>query len=115
MRLWARGNLRIPSDTDVEPERQLDDAFVAFGLIPEEEIEVEEECYIWPENVLAFNLWLSVQTQWHTDTGLRTGLNYPGVETCVRHMPIPKKKRAWYFAAIQSMERAALEEWADER
>ncbi|KQZ34300.1 DUF1799 domain-containing protein [Massilia sp. Root1485] len=115
MRLWARGDLRIPSDSDVEPKRQLEDAFAAFGLTLEEEVELEEDCYIWPENVMAFNLWLSVQTQWLTDTGVRIGLNYPGVETCLRHMPIPKNERTWYFAAVQTMERAALEEWAEER
>jgi hypothetical protein len=90
-------------------------AAAAFGLALEEEVELEEDFYVWPENVLAFNLWLSVQTQWLTDAGVRTGLNYPGVETCIKHMPIPKKERPWYFAAIQSMERAALEEWSEER
>lgn len=115
MRLWARGDLRIPSDSDPEPARQLNAAAALLGLTVEEELELEEECYMWPENILAFNLWLSVQTQWHTDTGVRTGLNYPGVETCTKHMPIPKKERSWYFAAIQSMERAALEEWSKER
>jgi hypothetical protein len=61
--------------------------------------------------VAAFNLWLSVQTQWHTDNGSRTGLNYPGVDMCIRYMDAPKKERRWYFAAIQAMERAAVDEW----
>lgn len=124
MRLWARGDLRIPSAGDREPEQQLQDAFTAFGLKPEEEIEVEDECYLWPENVLAFNLWLAVQTQWQwvcVPAGLgsissyRTGLNYPGVQACIKHLAIPKHERSWYFGAVQMMERTALNEWNRER
>ena len=91
------------------------DAFAAFGIVPEGDLEVEEEFYLWGENVPAFNLWLSVQTQWHTDNGVRTGLNYPGVEVCMKQGCVRKKDRQWYFAALQVMERAALEEWTKER
>jgi len=60
-------------------------------------------------------LWLAVQTQWHTDNGHRTGLDYPGIEVCIRNAGFRKKDRPWYFAAIQAMERAALDEWSKER
>jgi hypothetical protein len=56
-----------------------------------------------------------VQTQWHTDNGVRTGLRYSGVDMCIRNGDVKKKDRQWYFAAIQVMERAALEEWSKER
>lgn len=115
MRLWARGDLRIPGPGQSAPEQHVNKAAAAFGLVLEESVVLEEECFLWPENVLAFNLWLSVQTQWHTDNGMRVGLDYPGVDTCIRHMPIRKKQRAEYFAAVQSMERAALDEWDKER
>jgi hypothetical protein len=117
VRLWARGDLRIPSENEPEPDEHLNDAFAAFGLAPdpEEELVLEEEFFLWPENVPAFNLWLEVQTQWHSDSGTRTGLDYTGVETCIKHMPVKKKERPWYFAAVRAMERAALTEWTKER
>jgi hypothetical protein len=45
----------------------------------------------------------------------RTGLNYAGVDMCIRYLAAPKKEKQWYFHAIQAMERAALDEWAKER
>jgi hypothetical protein len=45
----------------------------------------------------------------------RTGLNYTGVDMCIRHMAASKKEKQWYFHAIQAMERAALDEWARDR
>jgi hypothetical protein len=83
--------------------------------VPEAQLELEDDFFLWPENVAAFNLWLSVQTQWHTDSGRRTGLNYPGVDICLRHMAAPKQEKQWHFHAIQAMERAALDEWSRER
>jgi hypothetical protein len=76
------------------------------------QLDLEEDFFLWPENVAAFNLWRSVQTQWNTDFGRRTGLNYPGVQICINNMAPPKKERQWYFAAIQAMEHAALDEWS---
>jgi hypothetical protein len=93
----------------------LEEAFAAFGLVPEAEMEIEEEFHLWPENVAAFNLWLSIQTQWRSDNGQRTGLEYPGIDICIRNQAVPKKQRSWYFATMQAMERAALDEWAKER
>jgi hypothetical protein len=86
--------------------------FAAFGLVPEAALEVEETFHLWPDNVVAFNLWLSVQTQWRTDNGMRTGLDYAGLQVCIEHMPGRRRStRRDYFQAIQAMERAALEEW----
>jgi hypothetical protein len=60
-------------------------------------------------------LWLEVQTQWRTDNGLRTGLDHTSVDINIRYLPVPKKEKPWYFAAIRAMERAALDEWARDR
>jgi hypothetical protein len=93
----------------------LADAFKAFGLVPEAELEVEEDYFLWPENARAFNLWMSVQTSWETDNGVRTGLRYRDVEVCIKYAEIKKKHRPWHFAVIQEMERAALGEWNKDR
>lgn len=116
MRLWARGNLRFPGSDEAAPEVYLNAALAAFGLEAEEQLQVEEEYFLWPENVAAINLWLSVQTQWYTDGGCRTGLNYPGVQICIDNMAaVPKRERAKYFHMLQAMERAALDEWSQGR
>lgn len=115
MRLWARGDLRIPDADEPEPEAYLNKAFQAFGLVFEDELEIEEEYRLWPENVRSFNLWLSLQTQWRSDNGYRTGLDYSGVEICIKNFGIPKKQRWEYFLTVQAMERVALDEWAAKR
>jgi hypothetical protein len=115
VRLWARGNLRIPGPEQPAPEAHLDEAFAAFGLVPEEAPVLEDDFFLWPENVAGFNLWLAIQTQWLSDMGSRTGLNYPGVDIVLRHLDAPKKEKRSYFATIQVLERAALEEWSRER
>jgi hypothetical protein len=70
-----------------------------------------EEFWLWPENQAAWNLWLSVQTQWRTGMGGRESLDYPGVEVVMRHGVRPKDRRR-RFAEIQLMERVALRTWA---
>jgi hypothetical protein len=128
VRLWARGDLRIPaaeaSEPEPEPEQHLNKAFAAFGLAPEAPVILEEDFFLWPENVTAFNLWMSVQSQWKwasRPVGMggaipfRTGLDYPGVDICLRHLEASKKEKRWYFGAVQAMERAALDEWNKER
>lgn len=90
----------------------------------EEDLVLEEEFFLWPENVTAFNLWISVQTQWRWTSipvgmggmmPVRTGLDYQGVDICLRHLAAPKKEKRWYFGALQAMERTALDEWAKDR
>jgi hypothetical protein len=127
VRIWARGDLRIPAGEGKEPEPEpgehINKAFAAFGLVLEEPIVLEEEFFLWPENVTGFNFWLSVQTQWKwvsRPIGMggaipfRTGLDYPGVDICLRQLDASKKEKRWYFSALQAMERSALDEWNKE-
>lgn len=87
----------------------------ALGIRIEGALELDEEYWLWPENEDAFWLWLSLQTQWNTGMGGATGLNYPGVEACMRLRGIGTKERQRLFAAVQGMEQATLEEWARQR
>ncbi len=87
-----------------------------FGLRVEGgDLPVEEECFLWPENERFWNLWLWVQTQWRTDSGVRVGLDYQGVMVVINSHPIPKKDRAECFRILQLLEYAALEEWFQQR
>ena len=115
MRLLARGQIEFGNDEPEEVE-SLNDGLAAFGLLPEGGMVLEQEEYwLWPENDEAFGMWLAIQTQWNAGMAGATGLNYPGVEVCLRMRGLKKKSRRHMFRLIQMMERACLEEWAEKR
>jgi hypothetical protein len=99
----------------VEPEAQLNESFAALGLVVSAPLDLEDEFFLWPENVVAFDLWLGVQTQWNIDSGKRTGLNYPGVQICLNNLVAKKKERPEFFMTLQAMERTALDQWSEKR
>lgn len=89
-------------------------AFAAFGLkaaaLPE-----EEEFWLWPDNVPAFDLWLRLQTQWRVGLNGRTGLDYSGVESCMRLLRVSRQEWSEMFRGVQAMEREVLEVIAQRR
>ena len=117
----ARGQLRIPSGEaaeeggEAEPSDHVARGLEALGLSLEGELDVEEEFYLWPSNLQAFELWQRLQSQWLYAEGHPVGLNYAGVEAAVRLIQIPNRRRAEMFSAMQVMEFAALDEWAKQR
>lgn len=109
----ARGELRIPgSDDEPDPQDQVDEAAAFFGLVPDQPVEVEEEFYLWPENVPVFNLFRSLQTQWQSGMNGTTGFNYAGVEAYMRMKGVKRKDQAELLPGLQVMEAASLREWA---
>jgi hypothetical protein len=115
VRLLARGQIEFGRDEPAEHDH-VNDALAYLGLYAEGGITLnEDEYWLWPENDEAFSMWLSVQTQWNAGMGGATGLNYPGVETCLRLRGLKKKAQQKLFLLIQMMERACLEEWARKR
>lgn len=72
---------------------------------------MEETFCLWPENVPVFDIWMSLQTQWFTEMGIRTRLDYGAVDVAMRMRGVGKKDRSEFFTCIQAMERAALEAW----
>lgn len=112
----ARGQLEFGTTGGPNPADTVAEAMAAFGLQCEEEIVVDDdEFWLWPENEEAFALWCALQTQWTVGMAGVVGLNYPGVESCMRMRGVGKRKRLPLFELIQAMERAALEEWAAKR
>jgi hypothetical protein len=111
----ARGQIEFGCDAPAELDH-VNDALAALGLYAVEGVALDQdEFWLWPESSDAFDMWLAIQTQWAVSTGGITGLNYPGVETCMRLRGLKKKARASLFLLIQMMERASLEEWARQR
>ena len=112
----AGGQLRFPKADDPPAAARLDADAAGFGFyVVGDDMPVEEEFHLWPESCGVWSLWLSVQTQWFTDNGIRTRLDYSGVKECMSHQAIRKKERPEYFATLQAMEFAALDEWAKQR
>lgn len=92
------------------------DAMAAFGIYCEEPVVIDDdEFWLWPENEAAFQLWLSLQSQWMVGMSGPTGLNYAGVEVCMRLRGTKKSEQRALFDSIQAMEQAALEAWAAQR
>jgi hypothetical protein len=87
----------------------------AIGLRLESGPVIEEDFHLWPDNVATFKLWLSVQTQWVIGMNGRTGLEYAGVEACMRLHQVRKKEQREMFIGLQAMEHAALDEWSKKR
>lgn len=72
--------------------------------------------YLWPENLLAWNLWHRLQTQWRVGMAGREGLDYAGVSTYLRDVArIKPRKFPGLFFELQVMERAALKEFQKQR
>jgi len=101
------------------PAEILERARAAMGVASDNLFEV------WPENWPAVNLWLACSTQWQYAgmNGVRVGLSYPGVDTVLNRgaylhegelRPFSDNANDT-FLRLQTMERAALEHWADER
>lgn len=70
--------------------------------------------HLWPCNLRVWRLWHGVQTQWRNGMAGRTGLDYAGVRVQVDRC-IPRRQRGEAFAALCSMERAALLAWDEQR
>jgi len=78
--------------------------------------ESAEEFWVLPDNLPVLELWRAVQTQWRTGPAGATGLDYLGVEACIRMTARgSRRRRAEWFRGLQVMERATLEEWAEAR
>lgn len=76
---------------------------------------LDEEHYLWPENVTIWNHWLALQTQWRTGAVGATGLDYAAVLAYLTHEEPDGDKRKTAFTCIRAMERAVLAVWAEEK
>ncbi len=82
--------------------------------------QTESDCeclYLWPCNVVAWQHWEGVQTQWRTGMGGREGLDYQGVRAYLDELglqPGSDDRRA-VFEAIRAAERGTLLAWQEAR
>lgn len=96
--------------------QEVDEAAAAFGLVPVfAGDDTPEPLYLWPENVLSWNLFMAVSTQWIAGGNGVIGLNYPGVEVVMRKWRIKRQDEQKVFSEIQVMERATLRAWSERK
>jgi hypothetical protein len=82
-----------------------------LGLLdaPKDEIEF----HLWPESVLAWRCWTSLQTQWRTGMAGATGLDYAGVRAWLLDAGLTDAERIDVWPGIQACEVATLQVWAE--
>jgi hypothetical protein len=104
-RYWAEGGASGRDELDA------DAAF--FGIDAETAAEPAADFEVFEDNWLTVMTFLRCGTQWrHAGMeGIRTGLDYPSVETVLR-MTVTARERRAVFEGIQIMEHAALDVFA---
>lgn len=63
---------------------------------------------IWPENLLAFQVFSALGTQWRVGMGGATGLDYNAVPVVLRLQGVPRGEWPQLFEDVRTMEAAAL-------
>lgn len=90
-----------------------DEELKALGLT-DEDLDVLIE--VFPENWLPFIAFDALATQWVSDMGVKTGLNYAVINgQFLKMLGVKKKQQREVFWAIREMEREALLAWQEER
>lgn|GEM_PF-1607332 len=95
-------------------EKDMGAAEMDFLGLTEDDLE-EQACDVYPENWQAAQVFIALQTQWHSSMGGREGLRYEAISKVERSLGVKKKDSAAIFGALQVMERAALALWAEQR
>lgn len=64
---------------------------------------------VWPDNVCAVNVFVSMSTQWRVGANGPTGLDYGALPQVMRMIGVAAKDRLEAFDAVRTMESVALE------
>lgn len=117
MRLWARGDLSDDSRSGMEAVQAAASEWGFEVAMPDAPPpEDGEVCHLWPENLLSWECWHAVQTQWRIGMGGATGLDYAAVLAYLKDgKGLPGKERREVFGLIQLCERETLQVWAEKR
>ncbi|MGY8903204.1 MAG: DUF1799 domain-containing protein [Burkholderiales bacterium] len=115
-RLLARGDLLNEQEAKQHASNQeLDTALAAFGLFaegPAASPAALPTFSLWPENLPLWQFWMQLQSQWRVGLQGPEGLDYAGVWSVLNNTVRPRQRRR-YFSAIQAMEFASLQGYAE--
>lgn len=117
MRLWARGDLSGDSHSGMEAVQAAASEWGFEVAMPDAPPPDDGEvCHLWPENLLPWECWHYVQTQWRMGMGGATGLDYTAVLAYLKDgKGLRGKKRREVFGLLQLCERETLRVWAEKR
>lgn len=117
MRLWARGDLSGDSRSGMEAVQAAASEWGFEVTMPDAPPPDDGEvCHLWPENLLPWECWHAVQTQWRMGMGGATGLDYTAVLAYLKDgKGLRGKKRSEVFGLLQLCERETLQVWAEKR
>jgi hypothetical protein len=114
-RLLARGDLNDGNE-DKKDAEHLDTVAEVFGLDLEGAARRSARIFwLWPENVLAWNVFLACGTQWRHGFGGPTGLDYSGVEHVMRQQRCTPVRRRKLWPFIRAAEQGYLTGVAERR
>lgn len=74
--------------------------------------DVEQTVQVWEENLPIVDLFARLGTQWRTGFAGPTGLDYTAVLALMRAQRVGRDEFEDFFAGVQAMERAALDQMA---
>lgn len=77
--------------------------------------DADEPIYLWPCNVLAWNHWWELQTQWLVGPAGATGLNWPGIVCYLDEEGITGTDRQDIWRGVRAAEREMLALWRERR
>lgn len=115
-RLWSRGELKNGEEhvqQEADAQAGLNEQFAALGIQLDEPVDVSERLqafHLWPENLSAWQLFMSVQSQWR-GAMQREGLDLPGVQIVISQRREWRLRRRQRLVEVQLMARVCLEEW----
>lgn len=70
---------------------------------------------VWPDNLLAVNVFIAMGTQWRISANGATGLDYNALPVVMKMVGIPARDRPAVFEDVRVMEDAALMKMQTER
>jgi len=109
----ARKLASQPPDHEPDPNKPVNPwvaAVIAAGAS-----RADQEVYLWPCNVQAWQTWCAVQSQWRSGMAGREGLDYAGVRAYLDEAGLCGDERRDTFKGIRAAEQASLEAWAQQR
>lgn len=63
---------------------------------------------VWPDNIMAVNVFIAMDTQWRIGANGVTGLDYNALPVVMKMSGVPAKDRADVFEDVRTMEDVAL-------
>lgn len=87
----------------------------AFGLVPEDFPELDEQIGVWPDNLWPVNTFIAMQTQWRVGVAGAIGMDYSALPAVLALVGVPADEQADTFECLRVMEAEALSQMEKQR